>query len=939
MYTIDSRYLNKKIKGECYTSIARRYLASTDGSIYKILPSAVIYPFNIEDINIIIEFCRNNQLSLHPRGSGGGICGAALGKGIVLDLTKYMNHILEINYEDKYIICEAGVKGGAITEVLRDSKLFYPVDPSSFEYASIGGMYNANASGSHSVKYGNTNDYVLDAEVILTNGSTFWLSEIEKRDYKDLPENFKKIYDIYEANKYKIDSAYPPLKCNVSGYILKEIVKNNRLHLIKLFAGSEGTLGIVTKVKLRLIDRPSHNVLVVAYFDNIENSVKAVENTLPLEPSAIEIMDKSLLNLARAMDNVLEKQIPDDIDNVLLVEFDGDNFNKINETSKNLLQLLTSKNLTNRAYLCLNEAEKEKFWVIRKAASPMLYKLRGKSKTTHLIESAAIPVSRLVDYFSSMYSLMKKYKLNFSIIGHIAKGVVHTEPQLNLRNKRDVELLKILSDEASDLIISLGGTISGEHGEGLNRSYYIKKQYPEIYPLFVNIKSLFDPYSMLNPNIKTYFDPNQVKSNLRYGVNYKESRIYSALKLNWSYEDLISEVDMCNGCSNCTSPTSLFRMCPLYKFSFDEFATPRSKANIMRGLLSGELDKTLIDDKEFITLIEKCMNCGTCYVECPSNVNIPKLSAEAKGNYYDEHGVPLFYRFASNLDILTKIPSVLVRVNNKLISLSFVKKFLSFLLKADLGNYNMLFAEKNLRRLLKHKITSNGHSKSVIFFSGCYYNLIEPKVSEMAIKLLEEIGYHVYLPEQFCCGVPALSKGLINKTRESVEKNINAWGHLVNEVDYIVSACSSCTFALKKEWRYILEDEVIDTIKNKTVLISEILNNQKDFIHRELRMTGLYHMPCHLRVQSNSSASLELMKSINNFDIYNIESNCCGLSGSFGVYNKNVQISNLIGEDLKKRIDRFDKHDFLVTDCPSCRMRLKSISSKDVLHPVELFAQ
>lgn len=939
MSTIDISYLSKKIKGECYTSIARRYLASTDGSIYKILPKAVIYPFSNEDINVIIEFCKNNGLSIHPRGSGGGICGAALGSGIVLDFTKYMNHILEINYEDKYILCEAGVKGGSIAEALKYSTLCYPVDPSSFEYASVGGMYNANASGSHSVKYGNTNDYVLDAEIILTDGSILWLSEIEELDYKQLLENFKKIYDLYIANKDKIEAAYPPLKCNVSGYILKGLVKNNRLHLINLIAGSEGTLGIVTKVKLRLIDRPSYNALIVAYFDNIENAVKAVENTLPLEPFAIEIMDKSLLNLARALDSILEKQIPDDIDNVLLIEFDGDDFNSINEISKNLLLKLKDKNLTNRAYLCLDEAEKGKFWAIRKAASPMLYKLRGKSKTTHLIESAAIPVSRLVDYFRLMYGLMEKYKLNFSIIGHIAKGVVHTEPQLNLKSERDVELLKILSDEASDLIISLGGTISGEHGEGLNRSYYIKKQYPEIYPLFVEIKHIFDPYNILNPMIKTHFDPDQVKSNLRYGADYKETKIYSNLKLNWSYDDLVSEVDMCNGCSNCTSPTSLFRMCPIYKFSFDELATPRAKANIMRGLISGELDKDLMNDKVFITLMENCVNCGACYVECPSNVNIPKLSAEAKGNYYNEHGVPLFYKFASNLDMLAKVPSALISINNKLFTLSFVKKILSIILKADLGSYNIVFAKDNLQRLRKYKNTSKKHNKSVIFFSGCYYNLVEPSISEKAIQLLEDIGYHVYLPEQYCCGIPAISKGLIDKTKKNIEKNVKAWGHLVNEVDYIVSACSSCSFALKKEWQYIIEDSVINTIAKKTVLVSEILDSKKELIFRELKMIGLYHMPCHLKFQSNSNASLELMKSINKFEIYNIESNCCGLAGSFGVYNKNIQISNLIGEDLKKRIERYNKYDLLVTDCPSCRMRLTSISRKDVLHPVELFTQ
>jgi FAD/FMN-containing dehydrogenase/Fe-S oxidoreductase len=937
MYKVDFHKLSQSLTGECYSDLERRYLASTDGSIYKILPQAVVYPFNNDDIKIVVEFCRQNYLSLHPRGSGGGICGAALGEGIVLDLTKFMNRVLEVNLKEKYIICEAGIKGGKISEILKGSNLFYPVDPSSFEYASIGGMYNANASGSHSVKYGNTNDYVIDAEVILSDGNIFWLSEIEQKKYNDLPKNFKSIFDLYNKNKIKIEKSYPKLQCNLSGYNLRELVKNNKLKLVNLFAGSEGTLGIISQVKLKIIDKPHHNILIIAYFNTIEDSVKAVENILLLNPSAIEIMDKSLLNLAREQDSQLRQQIPGDIDNVLMIECDGNDLDKLTDWSNSVLQILKNKNLTEKAYVCLKESDKDKFWAIRKAAAPMLYKLRGKSKTTHLIESAAIPTSQLVKYFQLMYKLMEKYKLNFSIVGHIAKGVVHTEPQLNLKSKRDVELLKILTDEASDIIISLGGTISGEHGEGLNRSYYIKKQYPEIYPLFVETKSLLDPYNILNPKIKTHYDPLQVKSHLRYGKDYKEKIIFTDLNLHWDYEQLISEVDMCNGCSSCTTPSNLFRMCPIYKFTQDELATPRSKANLIRGLISGELNLELLNDSFFIMLMEKCVNCGACYIECPSNVNIPKLVAEAKSNYYKNHPAPLLYKIVSNLDIIAKIPSFLIKTNNLLLNLPLIKNILSALLQADLKSFNMLLSERNLYKTQLKKKNINTTNKKILFFSGCYYNYMEPKVSEAAIKLLEKSGYNVYYPEQFCCGIPALSKGLINRFKKNIEKNITSWGHLINEVDYIVSACSSCTFALKKEWSYLIDDKIIETIRRKSVLISEILNNSN--IINELKITCLYHMPCHLKYQNNSNSSLNLLQTIKDIKVYNIDSNCCGLAGSYGIYNKNKILSNLIGADLSKRINKINTYDIVLTDCPSCRMRLKSITNKKVIHPVELFAQ
>ncbi|MDY6821909.1 MAG: FAD-binding oxidoreductase, partial [Deferribacterota bacterium] len=294
----DNVLLKKKLKGELHSDEIYRYLLSTDGSIYKIVPEAVIYPKDVDDVVKVLAFCKDNQLSIHPRGSGSGICGAALGSGYVLDFTKFMNKILKVDLNERYIICEAGVKGGKIKETLENSGLFFPVDPSSFDYASVGGMYNTNASGSHSIAYGNFNDYVLDVEILFSTGKLMWLSEIEKKEYKDLDNEFKQIFDLYNANKSDIAGAYPNLRCNVSGYNLRNLVVNDRLKLINLFAGSEGTLGIVTKLKLRLIDKPKYNILIVAYFDDINKSVNAVNIIQSKNPSAIEIMDKSLLGLA-----------------------------------------------------------------------------------------------------------------------------------------------------------------------------------------------------------------------------------------------------------------------------------------------------------------------------------------------------------------------------------------------------------------------------------------------------------------------------------------------------------------------------------------------------------------------------------------------------------------------------------------------------------------
>ncbi|MDY6821670.1 MAG: FAD-linked oxidase C-terminal domain-containing protein, partial [Deferribacterota bacterium] len=575
----------------------------------------------------------------------------------------------------------------------------------------------------------------------------------------------------------------------------------------------------------------------------------------------------------------------------------------------------------------------------RKAAAPMLYKLRGDEKTTHLIESAAIPVSQLVNYFKLMYEILEKYGLKFSIIGHIGKGVVHTEPRLNLKNKRDVELLKILSDEASDLVISLGGTISGEHGEGLNRSYYIKKQYPTIYKLFLEVKKILESYNILNPYIKTYFDENQVKERLRFGKDYSEHNIVEDMNFNWSYRDFITEIDMCNGCSNCTIPTNILRMCPVYKFDFDEISAPKSKANILRGLISGELKEDVIRNPLFKAIMERCINCGACTIECPSNVNVPKLSMEAKAIYYKNQRIPLFYRLSSNLDYAKILTPLLVRFNNYFTSLGLVSNSLSKLINIGSDIKKIKLAENNLFK--KYKNHSNKGDRKILLFSGCYYNYIEPDISLDTINILERHGFQVILPDQFCCGIPAVSKGLVDLAKKKIIKNIEKWGDIVHDIQYIVSACSSCTYALKNLWKSIIDDEIIYEISRKTKLISEVLIDiefKKNKYNDKEKRKALYHEPCHLKFQSGKNFSLELLKKLEYLEVQSLDSNCCGMAGSWGMYNKNSLISQKIGDDLKNRINKKgrDGYYLLLTDCPSCRMRLKSISKKPVLHPVEL---
>lgn len=928
--------LKEKISGDIFTDKLRRLMHSTDGSIFKVEPICVIYPKSRKDVVETVDFCRKYGFSIHSRGAGSGLCGSAIGKGIVLDFSKYMNRLVEIDYEDRYFICEPGYRFGELEALLKGKGLFFPPDPSSGEYATFGGMYGTNASGAHSVKYGNVADYILDAEIVLSTGEIYSLSQLEEADYEDLPVQFKELYNIYLENKDAIESSYPHIRYNVAGYNLKGIVENGKLNIRKLIAGSEGTLAVVTKLKFKLEPKPEFDSLVVAYFNDIISSAKAVQKLMPLKPAGIEIMDKSLLKIAKESDDSLKDKIPLGIDNVLLIEFDSGSKEEVEEKAVMAKKILEEERLASSSFLAIEEEEKNKFWAIRKAAVPILYKLKGEKKILALIEDAAVPLDNLVPYFEGTYDLLNKHQVEFVVYGHIAKGLMHTRPLLNLKDPEDVAKLKAIADDFFELIHSLGGAISGEHGDGRIRSCYIAKQYSNIYPLFLKAKSLFDPYNLLNPEIKTYHDEYQVMKNLRYGEVYKSSKVIQPL-LKWN-EEFISEVEKCHGCSKCTTVTTATRMCPIYKFTRDEAAAPKAKANILRYLISGEIDDSSIYESAFQYVIDHCVNCGSCYKECPSNVNIPKLAIEARSQYAKKFGTSLEKKLLVNAELAGRYTRKFSSILNAPMKLKPIRMIAEKMVGISAEREPVIFPKNCLYERVK-RYEGEGEIK-VLYFAGCYASYIRPEIGEAAIKVLNSLGMQVITPNQHCCGLPMLSKGMVKDAENKIKENLQSWKKLVYDVDFIVVTCSSCGLSLQDEWSYLSSDSIIPVIKQKLIHISALVNKFSDRVtfKAPTNLKISYHMPCHLKVQKEADSSILMLKNVENIEVENLNSHCCGMAGSWGISAKNYDLSIKIGTPMTEKLNKSASH-LGATDCPTCRIQMEHMSFKKIKHPIEILAE
>lgn len=926
--------LRGAIGGELHTDPLRRYLLATDGSIFRVQPAGVVYPRTAGDVLHSVRFAREHGLTIHPRGAGSGLCGSALGTGIVIDFTKYMNRLITLDLHERCFECEPGFRWGELEQALQGKGLFFPPDPSSGEFATFGGMYSTNASGAHSVKYGTVADYLLDAEVVLSNGDMLTLSEVQERELDELPGYLRSLASLYEQNGTKIEAAYPGSPSNVCGYNLRGLVRAGRLDLRRLLAGSEGTLGIVTRLRFRLCERPRHDRLVVAFFGEILSSVRAVQRILDLGPSGIEVMDKSLLTLARANDENLREEIPEGVDNVLLIEFDGADAETCSRLAGEAARMLNSEDFNAQVHLAVTRADKERFWAVRKAAVPILYRLKGEKKILALVEDASVPVPAMGDYVQGIYRIMAHHRVPFVLYGHIARGLLHTRPLLNLKASDDIDLVRVLADEIFELVRSLGGSVSGEHGDGRLRSAYIRRQYPELYELFLTTKRLLDEHNILNPAIKTLHDPEQMRKSLRFGKGYRSISPPKRYLL-WP-EGFAEEVEKCHGCSKCTTLTTVTRMCPIYKMTRDEAATPKAKANVLRALLSGAVEGKLLYERAFREVIETCVNCASCYRECPSQVNIPKMALEARAHYGKKFGSPIEGRLLGNPELAGKAWKYLPRPLSALLDLAGARQAIELVTGVSARRKPPVFAARSLFERVRFQ--EGRGDMTVLYFAGCYASYLRPEIGLAALEVLRSLGMTVLVPPQHCCGLPMLSKGMVKEARESVEKNLRRWSLLLRRADYVTVTCSSCGLSLMEEWSYLSDRDEVTATRGKVVHITDLINRSFDRLNlKESPLHLSYHSPCHLRVQSRPESSLHLLSRIPGLTVENIQAHCCGMAGSWGMSAHNYELSRAIGSDL---IDKLNSSVSTVgvTDCPTCRMQMEEFSPKPVKHPIEILA-
>ena len=934
--------LRKLIEGDVLTDELNRTIYSCGASLYRIKPLGIVKPRHKMDVIKVVQYAGERKIPITPRGGGTSRAGNEIGEGILLDFCKYMNNILEFNQKEKWARVQPGLILGSLNKFLKPHRLFFPIDPSTKDHCTLGGMIANNSSGPHAVKYGATRDYVLSLEVVLSNGEVITTGPIslerrntrKQRDSGVLEEKIcRAVPDLLNRYQKALEEEMPFVMKNSSGYDLWRLKGEGSLDLTSLLVGSEGTLGIITEAKVRLMLLPGKTLGGLIYFDNLDHVGMATQMILEFSPTMVEIIERQILDLARKQKAEMRPYLPEGIEALLFVEFEEKDEERLRQKFREVEQkLIRQEKMAVDLMVAKDDKDTVMLEKVRSISGPILNKIKGPKKPVAFIEDTAVHPSRLSEYIKGLRGLFKNYGVNASIYGHAGDGNLHLMVFLDLSQEDEVKKMVSLAEACYDFVFSLKGTISGEHGDGRLRTHYLKRQYPRLYPAMIEVKNLFDPENLFNPGCIVGDDGNPLGQYLKY------TRKGSGVPLvgHLDQEPVRTAIETCSGCGKCRS------YCPIGQQIMEEWAIGRAKATLLRELTSGALDPKILDSPEFKEVMDSCVNCKRCLTDCPSGVDIPWLALSARADYVEKHGESLGQRFFANTRSLCETGSALAPLVNLANSLAPVRKCLETAVSLDRRRHLPPFQRRTLRKILKERshLASN---KKVVYFLSCYSNFNEPEGDGLpTLEALEQNGFHVMVPDFHCCGIARINMGAINRVMEEIQSNVKKMASLVDQGLSIVFSEPSCALAVKMEYPKILNSEDALKVANKCYDIHQFLMmlHQKGELNLNLGKIDLnlgYHNPCHLRALGVVQEPVQLLRLIPGVNVHAFSDGCCGLVGTFGMKKKNFDLSMAMGERLFKEI-RDSQVNKISTSCGACKLQIIQGTGKEAVHPIFLLA-
>jgi FAD/FMN-containing dehydrogenase/Fe-S oxidoreductase len=942
------------VDGEVRFDRVSRALYSTDASVYQIEPLGVVVPRSAEGVSQAVTLAARHGVPITPRGGGTSQAGQAIGAGLVMDTSKHLNRILEINAGERWARVQPGVVLDDLNAALRPFNLRFAPDVSSASRATVGGMMANNSSGARSVLYGKTLDHVREQQVVLADGRLAHLrpltaaqldqarqgDSIEARAYRVVPE-------LGRRHAAEIDRRFPKILRRVGGYNLDEFVDADRpVDLTRIMVGSEGTLGFIVEARLGLVPLPASKAVLTIEFDELLDALGATPLILKHGPSAVEVMDDFILRHAKGhavLDAQRRSMIDRDGSALLCVEFYGDHAGELVDRMEAVERDLKGAGIDGRCRQIVDPAAQQRIWSFREAALGLSTAMKSDGKAISFVEDTAVAPEKLRDYIARFVRIVERHDTVAGVYAHASVGCLHVRPVVNLKTAQGVATFEAIANEVADLVLEFGGALSGEHGDGLVRGAFNERMFgPELYQAFREVKRTFDPDGLFNPGRIT--DTPAITAHLRFGAGYQTPSPATI----FDYADhggYGRAVEMCSGVGLCRKSRE-GTMCPSYMVTKDEAHSTRGRANVLRLAMTGRLGDAGLADEGVHEVLDLCLECRACKSECPVGVDVAKFKSEFLSGYWERHGLSAQAQVFGNARAAAEWGSRLAPLANAISASGPAKWLAGAIVGIDPRRSLPRFTRDTLRRRAARRPSMVTDPKAVLF-ADTFTEFEDPEIGVAALDVLDAAGLGGQLAPNACCGRPLISQGRLREARRLAEANVHALYDLAERGTAIVFVEPSCLSAVREDAPGLLRGELqrrARVVAGAAVLFEEYLERELAAGRASLRLKNgpakvQLHPHCHQRSMGLAAPAKALLARIPGAQVTDLEAGCCGMAGSFGYTRDHYEVSRAIGErKLLPAARALDDQSTLVAGGTSCRHQVAHFAGVRAVHPAVLLS-
>ena len=939
--------LRAAISGEVRFDRISRALYSTDASVYQIEPTAVVLPRSRDDVARIVEIATEHGTSITARGGGTSQAGQAIGAGIVLDTSKYLNRILEVNPEGRWARVEPGVVLDDLNAHLKTHGLRFAPDLSSSSRATVGGMMANNSSGARSIVYGKTIDHVIEQHVVLSDGRVAHLRPVSAGELESAcagdtiaARAHRAIPQIAATHAEEIKRRFPRVLRRVGGYNLDAFGDPTLpVDLTRIMVGSEGTLGVVVEARVRLVPLPAVRVLLAVEFDHVLDALAAAPVVLRHGPSAVEVMDGFILGYTRqspTLDAIRRTVFSDNGGALLCIEFAGDHSDQLMQQMDAVERDLAGR-FHCRVTRAIEPAAQQRIWSLREAALGLSTAMTGDAKSISFVEDTAVAPERLRDYIDRFLHILKTHHTHAGIYAHASVGCLHVRPVINLKTSEGVNRFAAIAHDVADLVLEFGGALSGEHGDGIVRGPFTEKMFgPDLYRAFRDVKRTFDPHGIFNPG--KIVDSPPLTSNLRYGPRYPTAEPATFFDYS-AHGGMGRAVEMCSGVGACRK-TLEGTMCPSYRATLEEKHSTRGRANVLRLAMTGQLGESGLGDEGVYEVLDLCLECRACKTECPTGVDVARFKSEFLADYWKRHGLAARARAFGHVHTAAAWASRLAPLSNALAQSTVgrwtAERFMGIDRRRSMPTWTRSTLTRRLAALPERA------APDVIVFADTFTQHADPEIGVAAIEVLHAAGVNAGVASHVCCGRPLISQGLLDDARALAVKNVVALYETARRKQPIIFLEPSCLSAIREDVPSLLRGNLQQkarVVAGASLLFEEYLERECQAGRVSLSLgpgpaSIVLHAHCHQRAMGLAPAARALLARIPGATVTDVDAGCCGMAGSFGYTRAHYDVSRAIGE-----LKLFPAARALPTDAvlaaagTSCRHQVDHFTGVRAMHP------